>query len=448
MRTSSAASLLSALKGCDRETLDGFLKSLNGDEIEALLYDWELWARDDQLPPDEAQGGGPWTTWLCMGGRGSGKTRTGAEWVRAIASAEPPGCGVSPVRIALVGESLADVRSVMVEGVSGILAVHRREERPCYSVSRRELVWPNGAVAQIFSADDPESLRGPQFHAAWSDELAKWRYMEQSWDMLQLGLRLGEHPRQIVTTTPRPVPLLKRLLSDPRTAVTRAASAANVHLPAAFLEEVVARYRGTRLGRQELDGDLIEDNPAALWRRETIEAHRTGEAPPLQRIVVAVDPPVSSRASSDACGIIAAGLGGDGRVYVLRDATVQGRQPLEWARAALVVHDTLGADRIVAEANQGGDLVAEIFRQLAPGIPVKLVHATRGKAVRAEPVAALYEQGRVRHAGIFAALEDQLCDFGHAGLTGGGSPDRVDALVWAVTELLLNDRAAPRIRPL
>lgn len=440
--------MLNALKSCDRETLERFLDTLTAEEIERLLHDWELWARDDQLPPDQAQGGGPWTTWLCMGGRGAGKTRTGAEWIRAIALTELPKSGVSDARIALVGESLADVRAIMVEGVSGILAVHRRHERPSFLISKRELVWPNGARAQFFSADDPESLRGPQFHAAWSDELAKWRYMEEAWDMLQLGLRLGTHPRQIVTTTPRPAPLIKRLLADPRTAITRAASAANVHLPAAFLEGIVGRYCGTRLGRQELDGDLIEDTPGALWRRDMIEAHRVAAAPPLKRIVVAVDPPVSSRATSDACGIVAAGVGPDGRAYVLRDATVQGRQPLDWARAALAVYDALSADRIVAEANQGGDLVAEIFRQLAPGVPVTLMHATRGKAVRAEPVAALYEQGRVSHAGVFAALEDQLCNFGHSGLSGGGSPDRLDALVWAVTELLLTDRAEPRIRPL
>lgn len=436
------------MKNCDREALDQFLATLNAHETEHLLHDWQLWARDDQLPPLAAQGGGAWFTWLVLGGRGAGKTRAGAEWVRAMALDAAPAASGQPLRIALVGETLADARAVMVEGISGLLSVHARHERPHFTISKRELKWPNGAVAQIFSADDPDSLRGPQFHAAWSDELAKWRYADETWDMLQLGLRLGDDPRQIVTTTPRPIPLLKRLLKDPRIAVTRAATSANVHLAPAFLQEIVARYQGTRLGRQELEGELIEDNPSALWRRSLLEQCRVEAVPHVARIAVAVDPPVTSSAASDACGIIGAGLGHDARVYVLADATVQGRRPLEWAKAALQLYDRLGADCLVAEANQGGDLVGEIFGQIAPGLPVKLVHATRGKVVRAEPVAALYEQGRVLHAGVFAALEDQLCDFTPEGLAGGKSPDRLDALVWAVTELLLTARCKPRIRQL
>lgn len=450
MRTSYAASLRSGLIGsAAQETQEPFLKSLKAEELEFLLHDWQLWARDDQLPPAEAQGGGPWTTWLILGGRGAGKTRAGAEWVRGLALGIKPFADAPVERIALIGETLNDARSVMVEGQSGLLAIHAPDERPQFRPSRREIVWPNGAIAQIFSADDPESLRGPQFAAAWADELAKWRYLEESWTMLQFGLRLGAWPRQTVTTTPRPVPLLKSLLADPRTAITRAATDANAaNLAPSFLETVVARYRGTRLGRQELDGELIEDRSDALWRRDLIERSRVKAAPPLRQIVVAVDPPVTSGERADACGIVAAGRGEDGRAYVLADATLEGRQPLEWAGAALRLYENLKADRIVAEANQGGDLVLELFRQIAPAAPVKLVRAMRGKFLRAEPAAMLYERGLVSHVGAWPQLEDQMCDFGPDGLSGGRSPDRLDALVWALTELMLCERKEPRIRHL
>lgn len=439
-----------ALKICTGDgTLVEFLQGLSAAEISFLLHDWQLWARDDQLPPGKAQGGGDWITWLILGGRGAGKTRAGAEWVRSAALGKLPYTAFPAGRIALIGETLADVRAVMVEGQSGILAIHPASERPAFVSSKREVQWPNGVIAQLFSADDPESLRGPQFAAAWCDELAKWRYAEKTWDMLQFGLRLGERPCQAVTTTPRPIPLLKRLLADPRTAVTRAKTGANaVNLAPCFLEAVVGRYQGTRLGRQELDGELIEDRPDALWQRAVIERFRVEKAPPLTRIVVAVDPPVTSGARADACGIIAAGLGQDGRAYVLRDATVQGRRPLGWARAAVSVYHSLEADCVVAEVNQGGELVEQILRQADPSLPVRQVRATRGKFIRAEPAAALYEQGRVAHVGLLPELEDQMCDFGFEGLSGGKSPDRVDALVWALTELMLNAPAEPRIRAL
>jgi phage terminase large subunit-like protein len=330
-----------------------------------------------------------------------------------------------------------------------LLAIHPSAERPVYTASRRELVWPNGAIAQLFSADDPESLRGPQFGAAWSDELAKWRYAQASWDMLQFCLRLGDAPRQVVTTTPRPIPLLKHLLADPRTAVSRAATSANAaNLAPAFLSAVVGRYEGTRLGRQELDGELIEDRPDALWQRCAIERHRVAEAPPLTRIVVAVDPPVTSGARADACGIVAAGIGADGRAYVLADATLQGAQPCGWARAAVALYDRLEADCIVAEVNQGGELVAEMLRQVSPEVPVRMVRAMRGKYLRAEPVAALYERGLISHVSGLPELEDQMCNFGPDGLPGKTSPDRLDALVWAMTELMLTRRPAPRLRNL
>jgi phage terminase large subunit-like protein len=369
--------------------------------------------------------------------------------VRGVALGLPPFADAPVGRIALIGETLADARAVMVDGPSGLLAIHPAGERPSYNASRRALTWPNGAMAQLFSADDPESLRGPQFGAAWADELAKWRYAERAWDMLQFCLRLGERPRQVVTTTPRPIPLLKRLIADPATAISRAATQANAaNLAPSFLGAVVGRYQGTRLGRQELGGELIEDRPDALWRRDMIEAGRVAEAPPLARIVVAVDPPVTSGARADACGIVAVGRAEDGRAYVLADATCQGSKPLDWARAAVRLYDALEADGIVAEVNQGGELVAEMLRQVAPNVPVRMVHATRGKYVRAAPVAALYERGLVAHAGVWPALEDQMCDFGPDGLSGGRSPDRVDALVWGVTDLILKQNPVPRVRGL
>jgi len=422
---------------------------LSAEEAEFLLHDWQLWARDDQLPPPLNGTGGPWITWLILGGRGAGKTRAGAEWVRGLALGRPPFAAAPVKRIALIGETLTDARAVMVDGPSGLLAIHPSGERPSYNATRRELTWPNGAVAQLFSADDPESLRGPQFGAAWADELAKWRYAQEAWDMLQFCLRLGEHPRQAVTTTPRPIPLIKRLIADPATAISRTRTEANAaNLAPSFLSGIVGSYRGTRLGRQELDGELIEDRPDALWQREIIERSRVREAPPLEYIVVAVDPPVTSGPRADACGIVAAGRTEDGHAYVLADATVQGVQPLDWALAAVSLYESLEADCIVAEVNQGGELVAEMLRQVAPAIPIRQVRATRGKYLRAGPVAALYRRGLVFHAGALPKLEDQMCDFGRGGLSGGSSPDRLDALVWALTELVLNRHLGPRIRTL
>lgn len=472
-RASSAAALRAALRGgAPPVPLGDFVRGLTPREADFLAHDWQLWARDDQLPPALAQGGGPWTTWLILGGRGSGKTRAGAEWVRGMALGLAPFAVRPTERIALIGETLADARAVMVDGPSGLLAIHPLSERPRYTASRRELAWPNGAKAQLFSADDPESLRGPQFGAAWADELAKWRYADRAWDMLQFCLRLGDNPRQVVTTTPRPIPLLKRLIADRQAAISRAATEANAaNLAPAFLSAVVARYQGTRLGRQELDGALIEDRPDALWRRDMIEARRVTEAPPLTRIVVAIDPPVTSGASADACGIVAAGRAEDGRAYVLADATAQGLSPLDWARAAVRLYDSLEADCIVAEVNQGGELVREMLRHVTPdmraqpaeahawrhgaaprpmarNVPVRMVRATRGKFVRAEPVAALYERGLVAHVGVWPELEDQMCDFSPGGVSDRRSPDRVDALVWALTELMLGERVLPRIRVL
>ncbi|WP_181708762.1 DNA-packaging protein [Chthonobacter rhizosphaerae] len=423
------------------------MEGLTEAEAAAILSDWPVWARADQLPPP-----GTWTTWLVMGGRGAGKTRTGAEWIRALALGETWALradGEAAGRIALVGETLAAVRDVMVEGVSGLLAVHGDGERPVWQPSRRRLEWPNGAVAEAFSAEDPDSLRGPQFAAAWGDEIAKWRHADATFDMLQFGLRLGAQPRQVVTTTPRPVPLVRRLLADGGTAVTRSRTADNAaNLAPAFLTAVVGRYAGTRLGRQELDGELVEDRPDALWTRAELEAVRLTGRPALRRIVVAVDPPAGSRRTSDACGIVAAGLDGDGRAVVIADATCEGARPETWARRAVALYHQEEADRLVAEVNQGGDMVAAVIRQVDGRVAVEMVHATRGKWVRAEPVAALYAQGRVRHAGRFTELEDEMADFGLDGLSGGRSPDRLDALVWALTALMLTERSEPRVRGL
>jgi phage terminase large subunit-like protein len=410
--------------------------------------DFAALAHAHQDPPRAANNGGPWTTWLMLGGRGAGKTRLGAEWVRAAAQGIPPYADRRHRHIALVGESEHDVREVMIEGVSGLLRVSPRAERPTWIATRRRLEWPNGAVAQAYSAEDPESLRGPQFDAAWCDELAKWRHAEAAFDMLQFGLRLGVRPRQLITTTPRPISLIKRLIADPRTAVTRAPTQANAaFLSPAFLDEILARYAGTRLGRQEIDGEIIEDRPDGLWSRATIEAARVAAAPPLPRVVVGIDPPISSRPGSDACGIIAAGVSEDGIVYVLEDATVAGTAPSGWAARAIWLYRKLQADTLVAEVNQGGDMVRAVLRQVDPAVPLKTVHATRGKWVRAEPIAALYAQGRVKHVGRpLIELEDQMCDFGLDGLSSGRSPDRLDALVWAVTELTARPWQGPRIR--
>ena len=393
-----------------------------------------------------APSGADWKTWLILGGRGAGKTRAGAEWVREVALAD------GRARIALVGETEHEVRSVMIEGVSGLLSIHRPRERPQWNPTWRRLEWKNGAVAEVFTAENYEGLRGPQFSAAWCDELAKWRHAEATFDMLQFGLRLGERPRQVVTTTPRPIALLKKLIADPSTALTRAGTVANAfNLSPAFIEHVLARYGGTRIGRQEIDGEIVEERADALWTRVGLENCRV-DAPPkelnLMRIVVAVDPPASAKKGSDACGIVAAGRAEDGTIYVIEDASVAGLSPQGWAMKAVSLWRRLQADSLIAEANQGGDMVKAVINEADSEVPVILKHATRGKYHRAEPVAQLYEQGRVKHAGVYPALEDEMCDFGIDGLSSGRSPDRLDALVWAIGALTFGARAQPRVRGL
>ena len=414
-----------------------------------LFHDWQINARDDQLPPLLAANGNPWRTWLLLGGRGSGKTRAGAEWVRAVALGLWPGEPAAS-RIALVGPTQSHVRSVMVEGVSGLLSIHPRRERPVLEISKSQLVWPNGAIAQFFSAEDPEGLRGPQFDAAWCDELGRWNRGARAWDMLQFGLRLGALPRQVVTTTPRATPLLKRIIADEATAITRARTVDNAsNLAPAFIAEVTRMYAGTALGRQELDGEVVTERADSLWRRKWMVDGRIARVPEdMRRIVVAVDPPVTATDNADTCGIVVAGLGPDNRAYVLADRSLQGRDPATWARAVIAAFRDFQADRIVAEANQGGDLVVNVIRSVDGNAPVKKVHASRGKFARAEPIAALYAEGRVVHVGEFPALENQMCDFGTEGLSEGRSPDRVDALVWALSELMLTTTRDPVIRRL
>jgi phage terminase large subunit-like protein len=402
-------------------------KQLSLRQCASVYFDWRRWARDAQMPPD-----GDWVTWLLMGGRGAGKTRAGAEWVRALAAD-----GLGP--IALVGESITEAIAVMVDGVSGLMAVSPPWERP--KLSGATLQWPNGVTGTILGANDPERFRGPQFAAAWCDEVGKWPNAEAAWDMLQFGLRLGDRPRQLVTTTPRPTRLIKRLLADPSTVVTRMTTAENKrHLAGSFLSAVVARYRGTVLGRQELEGELIEDLPGALWTRGMF---RRDDGATRRRVVVAVDPPATSGAGADGCGIIVAART-DAGVVVLEDLTLKPAAPVAWATRAVRAFRDYRADCIVAEVNQGGEMVRAVIAQVGTDAPVRTVHATRGKWVRAEPVAALYAQGRVTHAPGLTALEDEMCAFGVDGMSEGHSPDRLDAAVWAITELMLRDE--PRVR--
>ena len=402
---------------------------------------WWQWGHRGQVQPD-----GDWRVWVIRAGRGFGKTRAGAEWVSAYAREHPD------ARIALVGGTMEDARRVMIEGESGLLRIARPDERVRWRASARELVFPSGACGYVYSADAPETLRGPEHHIAWCDELAKWRRGEAAWDNLLMGLRLGEG-RVLVTTTPRPTALMRRVLAMPGVEETRGRTRDNPNLPCSFIAAMEASYGGTRLGRQELDGELIEDIEGALWTRALIEQCRVPHAPKLRRVVVGVDPPagrVVGAGAGDACGIVAVGLGRDDLGYVIEDATVQVTSPQAWAQAVAACVARHGADRVVAEANQGGKLVNEVLRAADEAMPVRLVHASRGKSARAEPVAALYERGRVFHAGVFAKLEDELCGL----LAGGGyegpgrSPDRADALVWALGELLLGARGEASVTPL
>jgi phage terminase large subunit-like protein len=423
------ADLREILRTMPTETLAPLLHA-NGISAADMDHIWAARARDAQWPPN-----GDWRVWLIMAGRGFGKTRSGAEWVRQKALRNPH------CRIALVGATLDDARAIMVEGASGLLSISPKVEGVLWVPSLRRLCWPNGAQARIFSASDPDSLRGPEHHFAWGDEIAKWPDGNTAWDTMMLGLRQGRLPQVLATTTPRPVPLIRRLMAEDGVVRTFGRTQDNAnHLPAAFITAMEAHYTNTRFGRQELDGQLIEDVEGALWSRQMIEGCRVVAPPTMKRIVIGVDPPAS--VGGDACGIVVVGLGDDGRAYVLADASVSGCSPEGWARAVAVAAQAWRADRVIAESNNGGNMVESTLRAADIAMSIRRVHAAQGKIARAEPVAALYEAGRAHHAGVFLALEDELCGL----IVGGGyegpgrSPDRADALVWAMTELMLGER--------
>jgi predicted phage terminase large subunit-like protein len=436
VRLAPGASKMEKLASQSRE----FRKEMIGSMSRAELRSWdELWdwhARDAQRAPE-----GNWRTWLILAGRGFGKTRAGAEWVRGKAERN------GRLRIALVGATIAEARAVMVEGVSGLLTIAPPRNRPTFEPSLKRLTWRNGAQAFLYSAAEPEGLRGAEHHLAWADEIAKWPNGLETWDNLAMGLRLGARPLTVATTTPRPVPLVRRLLGEAGVAVTRGRMADNAaHLPQEFLAAMQENYAGTRIGRQELDGELIEEIEGALWTRAMIEERRVRSAPELRRVVVAVDPPAGRE--GDACGIVVVGLGADGAAYVIEDATALRMGPEGWARAVTAAAERHQADRVIAEANNGGAMVESVLRAVQAALPLRLVHASRGKVARAEPVAALYEAGKAFHAGGFPELEDQLC-----GMIAGGSyegpgrsPDRADALVWAMSELMLGKKGKPGVR--
>lgn len=440
------------LASATQEEIDAFLEGLGEGALMALPWIFEFWALPHQLAPE-----GAWKTWVILGGRGAGKTRAGAEWVRAQVEGARPADPGRARRVALVAETLDQAREVMVLGDSGILACSPPDRRPKWISSRNMLEWPNGAVAQLYSAHEPDSLRGPQFDAAWADELAKWPKAQAAWDQLQFALRLGTNPQQVVTTTPRNTDVLKAILQNPSTVMTHAPTEANrAYLAASYLEEVEARFGGTILGRQELLGEIVEDVPDALWTTAMIEAALEAEAVVPGRVVVAVDPPVTATKVSDECGIVVVGADTRGapkdwRAVVLADRSVKGASPEGWARAALAAMEEFGAERLVAEVNQGGDLVRDVIRQIDPLVPFRAVRALRSKMLRAEPVAALYEQGRVAHSRGLDALERQMMQMARTGWQGQGSPDRLDALVWALTELMVEPAgkvARPGLRPL
>lgn len=417
------------------------MDSLNEAEMAELKYSWEFWARPNQSPPP-----GLWNTWLVLAGRGFGKTRMGSEWIRKIAE-DHPGC-----RIALLAETAADARDVMILGDSGLIACDPNLTTDSWSPTNRRLSWPNGSTAWCYNATEPDQLRGPQHHFAWVDELAKFRHIQESWDQLQFGLRLGEHPQVLVTTTPQPKKLIKQLVADPDTVVTRGSTLDNsANLAKNTIKQLYDRYQNTRLGRQELEGEILGDIPGALWSPSMVEDCRITEedVPELERVIVAVDPAASSEEGADEHGIVVVGLARDNdgyaRGYVLEDATCRGR-PEEWAKQAVRMFRKHQADRIIAEKNNGGEMVETVIRTADRSVPVKLVHASRGKVVRAEPISALYEQSRVHHVGRFDKLEDQMFSFSSDIVRNAseGSPDRVDALVWGLTELF--DKIAGRAR--
>jgi phage terminase large subunit-like protein len=419
-------------RAVERVGVEGVMEAIPPRARERLRYEWRAWARPEQLAPD-----GMWRTWLILAGRGFGKTRAGGEWVRGEVTSGRRG------RIALVAPTASDARDVMVEGESGLLAISPPWFRPTYEPSKRRLTWPNGALATVYTADEPERLRGPQHDGAWCDELGSWRYPD-AWDMLQFGLRLGNDPRTLVTTTPKPLRLVRDLIKAPTTITTRGSTydnAANLAKP--FLDAIKAKYEGTRLGRQELYAEVLDDVPGALWTRAQLDADRVKTHPELRRVVVAVDPSGGHTEDNDEQGIVAAGIGVDGHGYLLADASCR-MSPDGWGRRAVQLYVDHKADRLVFEANYGGEMcqhvIATAARAMGVRVATKMLHASRGKVVRAEPVAALDEQHKLHHVGPYDALEDEQCAFTSLGFDG--SPNRVDARVWAFTELMLGTQSS------
>lgn len=440
MRIDFAQEALDRLLEEDEAEIRRIVSAMSSEDAEALDSMFELWAHESQLPPT----GEEWRVWLLMAGRGFGKTRAGAEWIHKAAMKRPA------VRIALVGASIADARSIMVEGVSGLLRVaDLRQCRLDWEPSIGRVTWPNKSEARLYSGDHADGLRGPEFDVAWCDELAKWREGEAAWDNLQFALRRGVRPRALVTTTPKPIALLKRIGEDGLTVTTRGRTDDNVNLDEAFAEVMQATYGGTRIGRQELDGEYLEDADGALWPRELIDKARAEAPASLDRIVVGVDPPAGASEGSDACGIVVAGSR-EGALYVLEDATVRGLSPEGWASRVAAAAARWNTSQVVAEANNGGAMVQSVLQAADLGLFVRLVHATRGKSARAEPIALKFETRKAWFAGEFPELEAELGGM----IAGGGyegpgrSPDRADAMVWAMTVLSETRSGVPRVRRL
>lgn len=420
------------------EEIAGLIRDLPANEAYKLRYDYAFWARPTQRLPE-----GDWRVWFLKGGRGSGKTWTGANVVKRWAKKYG--------RILLIARTAYDARDTMIEGESGIMAISPKQFRPVYEPSKRRLTWPNGAVALVRSADEPDSIRGPQFHKAWGDELAAWRYGRETWDNVMFALRLGEDPQIVVTSTPRPTKLVKEILALPSTRATTDSTYANVeNLAPSWASDIIARYKGTRTGLQELDGRVLDDNPDSLWTRTQLDATRVRETPDLDEIVVAVDPMVKDLTAKEIrnegkverqnseTGIVVVGRWGikgdmESHGYTLDDMSTEGT-PLEWCTAVVTAYHKYRADRVVAEANNGGALVKAAIHSVDPNVPVELVHASRGKVTRAEPVSNIFAQGRGHHMGLFPELEDQLCEW----QPGMPSPDRLDAEVWGYTYLMVD----------
>lgn len=421
LQTPSLAELLAL----QPEVANDFFAGLSEEEARALHWDWRFWARPKQIAP-----GGSWVTWLILAGRGFGKTRTGAEWIT-----ERVENGLAR-RIAIVAETAADARDVMVEGPSGVLACAKPWNPAKYEPSKRRVTWANGAQATTFSADEPDQIRGPEHDTGWGDEVAKWRY-EEAWDNLQFGLRIGKDPRCVATTTPKPTKLVRALVRDTDTAITRGATDENRgNLAPKFLRAIYKKYAGTRLGRQELSAELLEDAPGALWKRDQIDRFRVRKHPDLVKIVVAIDPSVSAASDGAETGIVVAGIDAEGEGYVLSDGSIPQPTPEQWGSAAVSLYHLHHADRIIGEVNNGGDLVESNVRAIDKNVPFSQVRASRGKAIRADPIATFAEKGRIHHVGAFGALEDELCQWEPG---AAKSPNRLDAYVWAFTELMLGE---------